>query len=190
MAPALCSSHPTLAVLLLRLSCRRADSVFSKTLAARATLHQPQGTSQPQMGLSTYGRAVRVPAGRFAQPAPRGAAGALQRAGILPVLPSAVATLPIKVEKLSMLCSSALDRVFPEASHAVCQARRAACRKALGSAPNEKDSGWRRDGSQGEFRAPWVLVCDKAAAVAAAWSDTLKYQHRDGKASMTSSVLQ
>lgn len=101
------------------------------------------------MGPSTYGRAVcvpkgravRVPAVRFAQPAPRGAAGALQRAGILPVLPSAVATLPIKVEKLSMLCSSALDRVFPEASHAVCQARRAACRKALGSAPNEKDRG-------------------------------------------------
>lgn len=53
MAPALCSSHPMLAVLLLRLSCRRADSVFSKILAARATLHQPQGTSQPQMGLST-----------------------------------------------------------------------------------------------------------------------------------------
>lgn len=139
-------------MLLLRLSCQRADSVFSKTLAVRATLHQPWGTSQPQTGLSTYGRAVcvpkgravRVPAGRFAQPAPRGAAGALQRAGILPVLPSAVATLPIKVEKLSMLCSSALDRVFPEASHAVCQARRAACRKALGSAPNEKDSGWKR----------------------------------------------
>lgn len=35
-----------------------------------------------------------------------------------------------------------------------------------------------------------MLVCDKAAAVAAAWSDTLKTQHRDGKASMTSSVLQ
>lgn len=145
------------------------------------------------------GRAVRVPAGRFAQPAPRGAAGALQRAGILPVLPSAVATLPIKVEKLSMLCSSALDRVFPEASHAVCQLmplRTAAARQGEQHAekpwavpPMRRIRGG-RDGSQGEFRAPWVLVCDKAAAVAAAWSDTLKYQHRDGKASMTSSVLQ
>lgn len=62
-----------------------------------------------------------MPTVRFAQPAPRRAAGALERAGILPVLPSGIAMLQIKVEKLSMLCSSALDRVFPKASHAVCQ---------------------------------------------------------------------
>lgn len=58
---------------------------------------------------------------RFAHPAPRGAAGALGRAGILPILPSQIATLENEVEKRSVLCSSALDHVFPKASHAVCQ---------------------------------------------------------------------
>lgn len=86
-----------------------------------ATLHQAEGTSQPRTGPSGEGRPGFQSEVRFVHPAPRGAAGALEGAGILPVLSSQIATLQIEVEKRSMLCSSALDHVFPKASHAVCQ---------------------------------------------------------------------
>lgn len=95
-----------------------------------------------------------------------------------------------------MLCSSALDHVFPKPSCAACrlillqmQPVRAAARgKALGSAPVGRSGEEMEARENFEPRGCWV--CDKAAAVAAAWSDTPKSQHRDGKASMTSSVLQ
>lgn len=91
------------------------------TGSGRAMLHQTEGTSQPRTGLSSEGRLGFQSEVRFAHPAPIGAAGALEKAGIPPVPSSQIARLQIKVEKRSVLCSSALDHVFPKASHAVCQ---------------------------------------------------------------------
>lgn len=91
--------------------------------SGRATLHPAGhcGHTSATKGLSSEGRLGFQSEVQFARSAPRGAAGALGRAGILPVLPSQTAALQIGVEKRSVLRSSALDYVFPKASHAVCQ---------------------------------------------------------------------
>lgn len=58
------------------------------TGSGRAMLHQTEGTSQPRMGLSSEGRLGFQSEVRFAHPAPKGAAGALEKAEILPALSS------------------------------------------------------------------------------------------------------